>query len=497
MIVPSTGHTTSANAPSNTLDYFEAPSEWRDSTTIRARAYRLLGATRPLVASALSGGYHFFATDRCLLSVTMSAFALLPQKFSARILAFAALSLAGMSLGAQTPAARQTAAPAETRETAAPAGSQASTAQPAQSPSNSNAGKSYEFDIPATKQWVDTGVDLRQGEKLHIAATGSITYPAGNSSKSKPRTFGPDGLVRSWRDLIQQYAVADAGHGALIGRLGSGDAAQAFLLGADKQYQAPVAGRLFLGINQSSNDAASAQGGFHVIIEVRDPGFSGASAALVGGPADAPIAAITSGLLEKIPRRVTDPQGKPGDMVNVLIVGTQDELVQAFTAAGWVQVDRSVQDTILTGFLNSLEKRDYLTMPMSTLYLFHRPQDYGFAHAEPVKVVMSRNHLRVWKSPYEVGGRPLWCIAATHDIGFERDQRNNGITHRIDPAIDGEREYVNETLSGTGLVIARDHVTPKNPLTEAETATGGSFHSDGRIVVLVLKPGTTASTAIQ
>ena len=130
---------------------------------------------------------------------------------------------------------------------------------------------------------------------------------------------------------------------------------------------------------------------------------------------------------------------------------------------------------------------------MSTLFLFGRGQDYGFAHGEPVKVAMSRNHLRVWKSPYEADGRPVWCVTATHDIGFERDQRNNGVTHKIDPAIDGEREYVNGTLSGTGLVAQRDHVTPSDPLTTAKTATGGEFHSDGRIVVLVLNGAAAKS----
>ena len=141
----------------------------------------------------------------------------------------------------------------------------------------------------------------------------------------------------------------------------------------------------------------------------------------------------------------------------------------------------------MNAVMQSLEKKDYLTMPMSVLYLFGRAQDYGFAHAEPVRVAMSRNHLRLWKSPCEVEGRPLWCAAATHDIGFERDQRNNGVTHKVDPAIDGEREYVNDTLSGTGLVVQRDHVIPINALTPAKTATGGEFHSDGRILVLVLK----------
>ncbi|MGH9683520.1 MAG: LssY C-terminal domain-containing protein [Candidatus Acidiferrales bacterium] len=354
--------------------------------------------------------------------------------------------------------------------------------------SNSADAHSYQFDVAATKQWVDTKVDLRADEKLTFAATGTITYPAADPSKPQAQSFGPDGLARGWKDLIHEYAVPDAGHGALIARLGSTDAAQPFLIGASKEFEAPVAGRLFLGINQSYNDASSAQGGFHVRIEVLAAGSSTAAAVAIGGPPESPIPAITPALLQEIPRRVSDPQGKPGDMVNGLLVGTQEQVLGAFAAAGWVQVDKSVESTMLAGALATFSMKDYLTMPMSTLFLFNRSQDYGFAHAEPVRVVMTRNHLRVWKSPYSIEGRPLWCVAATHDIGFERDQRTkNGITHKIDPAIDGEREYVNDTLSATGLVVQRTHVTPPNPLTTANTATGGSFHSDGRILVLVLK----------
>jgi len=356
--------------------------------------------------------------------------------------------------------------------------------------------KSYEIDIDASKQWLDTNIDLRAGEKISITATGQITYPASQSAKSQtPQTFGPDGLTRGWKDLLHEYTVSEAGHGSLVGRLGFDDAAQPFLVGASNEYTAPVAGHLFLGINQSLKDASTARGSFHVKIEVLDPGLSGAAAALAGGPADSSISGVTPALLAKIPRRVNDPDGNPGDMVNLLIVGTQDELINAFTSAGWVQVDKSVQSTVLEGALATIAKKDYLTMPMSTLFLFGRAQDFGFAHAEPVRVVMSRNHLRVWKSPYDLDGRPIWCIAATHDIGFEHDQRNNGLTHKIDPAIDGEREYVNATLSGTGFVIERDHVTPPGALTSAKTATGGEFHSDGRIVVLVLKTSTPASAS--
>ncbi len=341
---------------------------------------------------------------------------------------------------------------------------------------------SYTVEVSGSKQWMDTNIDLRGGEKLQITANGTITYAKGNH-------FGPAGIPRRIVDVIHEYAVPNGGHGELIGRLGSGDVAEAFEVGASVTYTAPVAGRLFLGINQSMRDAAGATGSFQVKIEVLNEGLGTADATVVGGPAETAMPAITPALLESIPRRVADQNHSPGDMVNILIVGTEEDMVKAFTTAEWVKVDRSVESTVLSGLMATFEKKDYLTMPMSTLYLFERPQDYGFAHAEPVRVVMSRNHLRVWKSPYKVNGRPLWCVAATHDIGFERDQRNNRVTHKIEPAIDGEREYVNQTLSGTGLVSARGHVVPTHPITEAKTATGGGVHSDGRILVLVLKGG--------
>jgi hypothetical protein len=350
--------------------------------------------------------------------------------------------------------------------------------------------KSYSVNVPATTMWLDTKIDLLAGAQLEFTATGNATYPA-TDAKSKDQTFTPDGLARSWRDLIHEYPVADSGHGALIGRVGGSDAGgQAFAIGANHKIDIPIPGRLYLGINQGTKEAASATGSFAVTIAVLNAG-TGTSA----GPflPDTAIPALSVGLLKQIPRRVSDPAGNPGDMVNILIVGTEDQVTAVFKAAGWVQVDKSVGDTILAGALATFQKDAYLTMPMSTLFLFGRSQDYGFAHAEPVKVVESRNHLRAWKSPYEIKGRPVWCIAATHDIGFERDQRNKGVTHKIDPAIDGEREYVNDTLSSTGLVAQRNHVAPPDLVTTAKTATGGEFHSDGRVLVLVLKDTSSGS----
>jgi hypothetical protein len=386
--------------------------------------------------------------------------------------------------------AHQKAAPTVPETSATAAGTDAGSNKPSGT-STAAAGKTYEFDVPGSSVWLDTKVDVLGGAELQFTAAGSLTYTSTDSKgQTRSQSFGPAGLPRGWRDLIHQYPVTNAGHGAMIGRIGSGDGAQLITIGESQKYTVAVPGRLFVGINQGSSDAAAARGSLHVTIQVLSEGTGTFGAPFLP---DSTITGVTSDLLAKIPRRVSDPAGSPGDMVNVLLIGSQDDVTTAFKTAGWVQVDRSVTDTLLNGALSTFSKEAYLTMPMSVLYLFGRAQDYGFAHAEPVKVVESRNHLRAWKSEYEVDGQPLWCIAATHDIGFERDQRNNGLTHKIDPAIDGEREYVNDTLTGSGLVTARSHIAPPNALTTAKTATGGEFHSDGRILVLVLKHAAAAS----
>jgi LssY C-terminus len=273
----------------------------------------------------------------------------------------------------------------------------------------------------------------------------------------------------------------EAGRGAVIGRIGDKDTSQPFLIGAKRDLVSPLSGRLSIGINQLNSDTGD--GTYSVRIEIY---ADDANAVLYTAKAVPSMRGVDNDLFAKIPRRIADKAGDLGDMVNFLLIGSQDAMEKVFTNAGWVKVDTNVKETVLHGFLESISKESYLTMPMSPLYLFDRQQDYGWAHAEPIAVVASRNHLRIWKAPFEVNGRTLWVGAATHDVGFEKDRRNNGLTHKIDPNIDLERDYVEKTLTSTGLVAEVTHVLPANPMQEAKTATGGSFHSNGQVLVLKL-----------
>ncbi len=332
---------------------------------------------------------------------------------------------------------------------------------------------SYDMQVGGSQQWTDTGIDLLAGDQVTITSEGTIDYGIQHAA--------PAGLPRTWREVISSLPVNSAGVGALIGRLGPAGVEMPFLAGAQKQLTITHAGRLFLGINQAAS--SSGTGAYNVKVQIA-PGQASAAKA-VGAAVSLP-----SDLFSRIPRRIEDKDGNPGDMVNFLIIGTQEKMQQTFADAGWVLVDRTKAGAALHAILSTYSKQVYTEMPMSELYLFGRAQDFGYAHAEPVQVVQTRHHLRIWKADFDIEGQPVWVGAATHDIGFERDNRSQkatAITHKIDPDIDKERQFVEESLGATGDLAVVSKVTPPDPLREAKTATGGSFHSDGQVLVMKVK----------
>jgi hypothetical protein len=365
------------------------------------------------------------------------------------------------------------------RDNSTPPSQQLSSGQESQKPDSAQAptGKmrlSQEVQLTGDASWVDTGIDVQAGEHVLVSATGKLRYSDAKNDN------GPEGLARGFKDLLRVLPFNEAGRGALIGRIGDQDTAEPFAIGVRRDVLAPISGRLSLGINQTSSDTGD--GTYTVRIEVY--ALDGA-ARMVARQVNS-LPGIDNSLFSKIPRRIGDKAGNPGDMVNFLILGSEEAMQRVFTTAGWVKVDADVKDAVLHGLVESLSKESYLNLPMSQLYLFGRPQDYGWAHAEPISVVKTRNHLRIWKAPFTLNGKTLWVGAATHDIGFERDQRHNGVTHKIDPDIDLERDYVEKTLTSTGLVIQISHFLPDNPMKEANTATGGTFHSNGQVLILKL-----------
>jgi hypothetical protein len=89
--------------------------------------------------------------------------------------------------------------------------------------------------------------------------------------------------------------------------------------------------------------------------------------------------------------------------------------------------------------------------------------------------------------PEQYEGRPVWVIAATHDTGISFSEGNRTFIHRIDSAIDREREKVANDLIYTGHVASMLLVSRSGIPQNAENATGDALVTDGKIAVLVLQ----------
>ena len=121
---------------------------------------------------------------------------------------------------------------------------------------------------------------------------------------------------------------------------------------------------------------------------------------------------------------------RPSDLTNLLYIGTRDEVVAAFTAAGWSPAEKVNTLTGLETFRAVAEQRGYKEAPMSTLLLEGEPPEMVFQ--KQFNTFAQRHHLRIFKRPERFEGREVWACAATHDIGIDFSPENRTFIHKIE-----------------------------------------------------------------
>jgi len=383
------------------------------------------------------------------------------------------------------------------------------------------------FQISSSPAWTDTGLILQPGDTVTIAVVPASSTAFENAGKR----CDPAGLSTSSANAAS-LPVPEAGPGALIAKLQADGSP--ILVGARTDFHVDKTSHLFLGMNLSGTPAC--QGGYEVKVATPSPAYEAANPSStqqttrgaqlksqlataaqvfmsgqfgVDKPApnsenatsptgaeptpapiihvsDMPLDADLRKQLDSLPRRVNDQFSNLGDMVNFVIVGSQQEVQSALTASDWHVADTNNTRAALNAVMQTYDSKDYLAMPMSTLFLFGRKQDFGYEMAEPIAMVASRHHFRIWKASFKWNGQDVWVGAGTHDIGFAKDKRNNNVTHKIDPAVDGERDNIGASLQKSNKAQTFSYYLPPNPVQEAKNATGDGYHSDGRLLVIFL-----------
>ena len=163
---------------------------------------------------------------------------------------------------------------------------------------------------------------------------------------------------------------------------------------------------------------------------------------------------------KRVPSYTITGDGLPGDPVNVVLVGTLQQLRAAFAIVGWSEADRLGVESSWRMIRAFVINAPYPTAPFSTLYLFGRGQDVGFQR--PIgNSPRKRDHVRFWalglpqaqstwgtasfwlntdRPPADA--RVLWVGAGTKDTGFSLTKLTFQITHATDSDTNAVRDYI-------------------------------------------------------
>ena len=189
---------------------------------------------------------------------------------------------------------------------------------------------------------------------------------------------------------------------------------------------------------------------------------------------------------QAISMRTTTTDGIPGDPINVGLVGTHQDVIQAFTAAGWRPADAiTLKTSIEIGISVVLDMPDP-DAPVSTLIYEGRRQDLAFE--KPLgSSADERHHVRLWlKEPVEGDARPLWLGSASFDRGVGLSHDTGQITHHIGPDLDAERGFVIRDLTSAGWVRSTREIPGSGATKDGRNGGGDLFFTDGKCLVGVL-----------
>ena len=193
--------------------------------------------------------------------------------------------------------------------------------------------------------------------------------------------------------------------------------------------------------------------------------------------------------LDMLPCCAADARGRPeADPLNIVLVGSGAELAFPLVQRGWNLTEPVHPGSAWRSVKAFLLGTPYLTSPVSPLHLFGRPQDAALQ--KPRNDIDQRNHLRIWLAPFTLQGKSVWVGQVSRDIGVRFTTRSWYLTtHKIDPDVDEDRDYLLQDLTLTGFVnriglLPGVGEAPRSA--PRHNLTGDPYFTDGKRLVMVL-----------
>jgi hypothetical protein len=221
-------------------------------------------------------------------------------------------------------------------------------------------------------------------------------------------------------------------------------------------------------------------------------------------------------LVASLPTRVSTKKNVDADLINVVFIGSADELASAFRHSGWDTADHVSSRTVFHNLYALLNNSGYAHQPMMTFYLNGHPEDMDWQKS--LNSYNRRDHLRIWQWTSPQTNNPnhgpsdeqtddwtgdatssetsqsIWISSSTHDTGAVLAVRHPGFVHHITPDLDAERATIVRDLDFAGCIRSVHYVARANVPALTHNAVGDPMHTDGSIAVITLRSCTTPIT---
>ncbi|HSR89394.1 MAG TPA: LssY C-terminal domain-containing protein [Candidatus Udaeobacter sp.] len=186
----------------------------------------------------------------------------------------------------------------------------------------------------------------------------------------------------------------------------------------------------------------------------------------------------------KLPKFTETLLGNPQEPFSFIIVADNDnQLIESFQRAGWFLADSVNLNSLLTTFKFEVLNKAYPTAPITPYFWQTDTNDFGFEEPTEVNSARYRHHARFWRTDSTTdSGKNIYVGVASLDMGVKWW----GITHKIKPDIDSERDYLFKALSNAVVVENYSKEQFVDPVL-GKNFTGDQFFTDGKVYVIFLK----------
>jgi membrane-associated phospholipid phosphatase len=212
----------------------------------------------------------------------------------------------------------------------------------------------------------------------------------------------------------------------------------------------------------------------------REPQFNAFAGQTAPIAAADPVSIFKDYGLNKFSEGLTGVTQEP---ISIIIVAkNENDFESVFARAGWFAADSANLQTLLSTLKEAILNEPYPQAPMTPSFWNGNVNNYGFEKPTEAGTVRKRHHVRFWRTNIETPKHGLVYVgAASLDIGIKW-----GVTHKIAPDIDTEREFLFNDLKNTGLIADYKKVDFTAPIL-GKNFLGDQFFTDGQAYVIYLK----------